>query len=426
MKCCNCKKKNLKKILKFGKQPVSSVFPKKKNENFKSYPLDLFQCNSCKLVQFSKLAPLNEMYGQNYGYRTSLSKLMIDHMKSKYLSIKKKKLIKSNSNILDIGSNDGTFLNFFLKDNVKANFFGIDPSAKKFTKYYNKKIYLITDYFSFKKIDQNLEYKKTNKKFSLITSFAMFYDIEDPNLFCKDINKLLDRDGLWVLELSYFPLLLKNLTYDQICHEHITYYTLTTFQNILSKNKLKIVDFSFNEINGGSIEIICAKLNSSHKPNKKKINEIILDEKKIDNNSYKRLSKRIDNTKNNITSFLKWVGRKNVIGYGASTKGNIVLNQCNLNSKDIQFICDANPFKYNRYTPGSNIKIISKERMRKLKPKYLFVLIWSFRKEVIIQETDYIKNGGKLVFHLPIFHIVDKKNYKDYLKDDFKTFSFNY
>lgn len=426
MRCCNCKKKNLKKILNFGKQPVSSVFSNQKIKKFKKYSLDLYECQNCKLVQFSKLAPLNEMYGQTYGYRTSLSKLMVNHMYSKYSNIKKNKYIKRNSNILDIGSNDGTFLNFFLKDKIKADFFGIDPSANKFKKFYNKKIKLITDYFSFKKISNDIDYKKTNKRFSLITSFAMFYDIEDPNLFCKDINKLLDKNGLWVLELSYFPLLLKNLTYDQICHEHITYYTLTTFKNVISKNNLKIIDFSFNEINGGSIEITCAKINSKHKPKEKKIKEILLEEKKINHNSYKRLAKRIDNTKNNIKNFLNWVGKKNVIGYGASTKGNIVLNQCNLNSKNLQLICDANPYKHSRYTPGSNIKIISKEEMRKIRPKYLFVLIWSFRKEVISQEIDYIKKGGKLVFHLPIFHIIDKKNYKEYLKDDFKTFSFDY
>jgi len=426
MKCCNCKKKRLNKILNFGKQPISSVFSKKKITKYKKYSLDLYECSYCNLIQFSKLAPLSEMYGQTYGYRTSLSKLMVNHMRTKYQHIKKNKYIKKNSNILDIGSNDGTFLNFFLKDKIKANFFGIDPSAKKFKSFYNKKINLITDYFSSKKIQRNLEFKKTKKRFSLITSFAMFYDIEDPNLFCKDINNLLDKNGLWVLELSYFPLLLKNLTYDQICHEHITYYTLSTFKKIISKNNLKIIDCSFNEINGGSIEISCAKINSKHKPKEQKINEILLDEKKIDSNSYKRLASRINNTKNNIINFLNWAGKENVIGYGASTKGNIVLNQCNLSSKNLKLICDANPYKYNRYTPGSNIRIISKEEMRKIKPKYLFVLIWSFRKEVIKQEIKYIKKGGKLVFHLPIFHIVDKNNYKEYLKDDFKTFSYNY
>ena len=163
-------------------------------------------------------------------------------------------------------------LNFFFKKNKKLNLYGIDPSAGKFEKYYRKNINLIVDYFS-------KESLKIEKKFDLITSFAMFYDIEDPNKFCSDINYLLNKNGIWMLELSYFPLLLKNLTYDQICHEHLCYYTLRSFEKIISKHNLQILDFSFNEINGGSVEIICAKRNSSYKPKTEKIKKQLLYEK---------------------------------------------------------------------------------------------------------------------------------------------------
>ena len=254
----------------------------------------------------------------------------------------------------------------------------------------------------------------------------MFYDIEDPNNFCRDINKLLHKDGLWITEFSYFPLLLKNLTYDQICHEHVTYYTLTTFQKIINKNGLKLVDVSFNEINGGSVEVVCAKKNSKIKPNFNKINNLLNDEKLITDVSYERFNKRIANVKDTLNLFLSNISSKNIIGYGASTKGNIVLNHCNIDSKNIRYICDANPYKFDKYTPGSNIKIISKKEMRKIHPDYLLVLIWSFRPEVIKQELSFIKKGGKLIFHLPIFHVVDKNNYKSYLKDNLKTFSYNY
>jgi NDP-4-keto-2,6-dideoxyhexose 3-C-methyltransferase len=395
-----------------GSQPISSVFPKKKLYNLKSYPLDLYECQNCKLVQFSKLAPLEDMYGQTYGYRTSLSNLMIDHMHSKYLNILKNNFLKKNDNILDIGSNDGTFLNFFAKKNL-YNLYGIDPSAEKFKNYYNKNIKLIYNFFSKKNLFTNIYSRKI--KFNLITSFAMFYDIEDPNNFCKDIKDLLSDNGVWILELSYFPLLLKNLTYDQICHEHVTYYTLTTFQKILNNNGMQILNFSFNEINGGSIEIICAKKISKRKPQYKKIKKIINEEKKINSFAYKRLNQRIENTKRIINLLLNKINRKDIIGYGASTKGNIILNQCKVTSSQLRYICDANPYKYKKFTPGSNIEIISKERMRALKPKYLLVLIWSFRSEVIRQEIKYLKSGGKLIFHLPMLHIVDKNNYKDFI-----------
>ena len=138
----------------------------------------------------------------------------------------------------------------------------------------------------------------------------MFYDIENPNKFCKDINKLLDYDGLWALEISYFPSLLKNLTYDQICHEHVTYYTLTTFNNLIKKHNLKIIDFSFNEINGGSVEIICAKKNHKSNMIDSKLKKYLNDEKNITKISYQRFNQRIENTKKNILEILKIIDDK--------------------------------------------------------------------------------------------------------------------
>ena len=427
MKCINCNNKKLNKIIYIGKQPISSVFPSKKEYNLKEYSLDVYKCEKCELIQFGSLAPLDDMYGSTYGYRTSLSKLMINHMKDKYIKLINNKILKKNSLILDIGSNDGTFLNFFASDKKNFRLNGIDPSAGKFSKYYNKKINLMVDYFSKKTVTEYFNKNNVkNNKFSLISSFAMFYDLEDPNGFCKDINSLLDKDGLWVSEFSYFPLLLKNLTYDQICHEHVAYYTLSTFQKIANQNGLKIIDISFNDINGGSIEVICAKKLSKHKQNTKLINETLDDEKRINNESYKRCNERISNTKKMLGLFLDSINSKDIIGYGAATKGNIVLNQCNITSKELPYICDENPYKFNKYTPGSNIKIISKKQMRQKKPKYLLVLIWSFRSEVIKQEQNFIKNGGKLIFHLPMFHIIDKYNYKQFIGSDFKSFSYDY
>ena len=254
----------------------------------------------------------------------------------------------------------------------------------------------------------------------------MFYDVNDPNSFCRDIYKLLKKNGVWILELSYFPLMLKNLTYDQICHEHVTYYTLTVFKNIIEKNNLRIIDLSFNEINGGSIEIICSKKNSKLKTDKKKIKKIMINEKKITEKSYENFNKRINKVKNLIRMFVDLNSNKKIIGYGASTKGNIVLNHCGIKNNKIQEICDGSKKKKSKYTPGSNIKIISKQKMRKRNPDYLLVLIWSFRKEVIKQEINYLKKGGKLVFHLPRFHIVSIDNYETYIKKDFKDLSYNY
>ena len=419
MSCKNCKSRSLKKIINIGNQPLSSHFYSKKINKLKNYSLDLYICQKCNLVQFKSLPKLDDMYGLNYGYRTSLSPLMINHMKNKFLK-NKNDLIKKKSNILDIGCNDGTFLNFFKK--IKnINLYGNEPSEEKVKQYHSKKINLIVDYFERDRIQKKFK----DISFDLITSFAMFYDIEDPNSFCKDINKLLNKNGKWILELSYFPLLLQNLTYDQICHEHVTYYTLTTFENIIKKNGLKILDFNLNSINGGSIEIICSKKNSKHSPNTKKINFQKNFEKNINFKSYQNFNSRVGNVKKTLNLFLDQ-NKGKVIGYGASTKGNIVLNHCGIDHKKLKYICDANPYKFNRFTPGSNIKIISKQKMRTLKPKFLLVLIWSFRKEVIQQEKNFLDKGGKLIFHLPMFHIIDKSNYKYFMNNDFRSFSYNF
>lgn len=423
MKCKNCKNPKLKKVFRIGKQAISSVFFDKPKNNLKTYSLDLFECSKCDLVQFSSLPPLNDMYGLTYGYNTSLSPLMVNHMKQKYkfLKLNYNKLLKGQ--ILDIGSNDGTFLNL-LKSIKNVKLFGMDPSSEKFLNNYKKNITVITDFFSKKKLLEKISKEQTLEKFNIITSFAMFYDIEDPNSFCKDIYDLLNNDGIWIVEFSYLPLLFKNLTYDQICHEHVTYYSLTTFSKILNQNGMKVIDLSFNEINGGSIEVICTKKNSKLK-SKQIVEKTLNDEASINKNIFDLFQKRVDNVKKTLIEFLENIPSKDIIGYGASTKGNIVLNHLNLTSKNLKYICDANPFKFNRYTPGSNIKIISKEEMRKKNPKYLLVLIWSFRSEVIKQEINYIKRGGKLIFHLPILHIIDKTNYKEYLNSNFNSMSYS-
>lgn len=423
MRCRNCNKSYLKKIVEVGRQPMSGIFPKKQNIKLKQYSLDLFICKKCQLVQLGNNAPAKDMFGEKYGYQSSISKLMKNHLYKIYKSLKKKKFVENNSFVLDIGSNDGTFLNFFKKSN---KLYGVDPTSNKFKKFYKSNIKRINSFFSFKKICQVFA-KNSNKKFDLISSFAMFYDVNTPNSFCRDICKLLKPDGIWILELSYFPLLLKNLTYDQICHEHVTYYSLKVFKNIAEKNHLKIIEVSLNEINGGSIQIICAKKNSKRKIlSQSLITSILRDEEKIKVKSFENFNKRILLLKRKLLNFFEKNQNKKIFGYGASTKGNIVLNYCGVNDKSLKYICDANKLKYGSYTPGSNIKIISKEKMRKMKPDFLFVLIWSFRKEVIREEIKFLKKGGKLIFMLPRFHIIDKKNYKKFWKKKFEHQSYNY
>ena len=199
---------------------------------------------------------------------------------------------------------------------------------------------------------------------------------------------------------------------------------LSTFKKILDNNGLKINDVNFNEINGGSAEVKVVKNQNKIKSNNFKINKILTEEKLINSNTYRKFNLRLQNVKKVINLFLS-NNKNKVIGYGASTKGNIILNHCKINSNVLKYIADGNPRKWDRYTAGSNIKIISKRKMRQLKPKYLFVLIWSFRSEVIKQERNFILKGGKLVLPLPIFHIIDKDNYKYFLNEKLSAFGYD-
>lgn len=418
MICKNCRKKKLSKIVKVGSQPLSGFFYSKKKYNLKEYSLDLYKCLKCDLVQLDNKVKTEKMYGKHYGYQTSVSNLMISHLKKKIKKLKRLNIIKPKDNILDIGSNDASFLKLLGK---KYNLWGIDPSAKKFEKNY-KEMTLVPKFFSKKNIIK--KNKDKDIKFNLISSFAIFYDVDNPAFFCKDIESLLDDRGLWICEFSYLPLMLKNLTFDQICHEHLTYYTFTVFEKIINQNGLKVIDYKLNEINGGSIEVIVSKNKSKRKKNFKSINKLKNDEKKINIKSYKNFEKRINQSRIDLKSFVN--KNQPIAGYGASTKGNIVLNYNKLKSNKIEYICDANIKKYGKFTPGSNIKIISKEKMRKLNPKFLLVLIWSFRSEIIKQEINYIKKGGNLVFHLPKFHIINKSNYKKFSRESFKELSYKY
>ncbi len=395
-------------------------FLKKKKHNLKKYPLKLLKCNKCGLIQVSNTIDKNILFGSTYEYRSGVSDLMLNHLKETALYLKKKKYIPNISKILDIGSNDGSFLKNF---NSRNYLVGIDPSIAKFKNFYRKDIKRIENFFSEENlIKSNLKHLK----FDLISSFAMFYDVDKPNIFCNDINKLLSKNGIWVVEFSYFPLLLKNLTYDQICHEHVTYYDFKVFKKIVNKQNLKIVDARLNEINGGSIQLICTKNESKLKINKRRILKVLQIEKKINKNSFSRFNERLRKHQELVKSFFNLNSKKNIIGYGAATKGNVILNYCNLNNKHLPQICDANSKKINKYTPGTNIKIISKKRMRKIKPDYLFVLIWSFRKEVIKQEINYLKKGGVLVFPLPRFHLVNFDNYKFFLNQKLEDLSYTF
>ena len=403
-KCRVCGSTSLKKIFTLGDQKFTGIFLQKKNSNVPSGNLSLVFCKLCSLLQLENSFDKKILYGNNYGYMSSLNNSMSMHLKNKSENLKKKYNLSSGDLIIDIGSNDGTFLNFF---NKSFNLVGVDPTIKKFYNYYNKNILKIDDFFSKNSIQATVK----NKKAKLVTSISMFYDLQDPLKFANDIYDILDEDGVWHLEQSYMPAMIKNTSYDTICHEHLEYYSLKSIKYIFDKIGFKIVDIEFNDVNGGSFALTVAKNKSAYKENKVLIEWLLEKEELYQYNSpstFEDFFKKTVMHKKILKKLLIDLknAKKKVIGYGASTKGNVILQYCNINEDLLPYISEVNKYKYNKFTPGSNIRIISEKKAKLLKPDFYLVLPWHFKNFIINKEKDFIKNGGRLIFPLPDIEIV--------------------
>jgi NDP-4-keto-2,6-dideoxyhexose 3-C-methyltransferase len=347
---------------------------------------------------------------------------MVTHLNAILEKLSSVRVLNEGDRVLDIGCNDGTLLGLINTPDVHR--IGIDPSSAKFLEKFKADITVISDFFSFEAVQKEVG----DAKFTQITAIAMFYDLDEPGVFLSDVRRLLCEDGIWALELAYLPSMLTNLAYDQICHEHVTYPSFRQIERLAKDAGLRVLDVSLNNVNGGSFLIVgCRSDNASFTENNSvesiRISERALDEKK----ELDVFAERIRNHREDVRRFLSSSveNGQTVIGYGASTKGNIVLNHCGVGEDLIGAVCDANPEKWGRVTPGSQIPIISKEEMRARKPDILFVLIWHFYEEVLREEEAFIREGGEVVFDLPQIHTVDKSNYEEHLKSGFSRFSFS-
>jgi NDP-4-keto-2,6-dideoxyhexose 3-C-methyltransferase len=408
--CFICSGKELTQILDLGNQPMSGVFLLPDEPDPVSSPLTLMQCTTvdsdntqCGNIQLKHKADFSDMYGSNYGYNSSLSPFMLEHLAQIAHRANKHIKIESQDYILDIGCNDGSFLNMF-KSQTK-NLVGVDPSSAKFQDIAPPEATIFVDYFPSTKITDYMN----GRKFKMISSIAMFYDLDDPFGFMSALHSNLEDHGLWVVELSEFKEFLKNLSYDQICHEHLLYIDADLLISMAKKTGFELLEITYSEINGGSacyyFQKTVANLSYSCKSS-------------VTTNQIDRLQHRVLQNKNEVMSYLKMLRKQNqkIFGYGASTKGNVLMNYYEIDISILECISDTNPFKWGRVTPGSRIPIISHEQMRISPPDYLFVFIWHLRSEVLKYEEEFIAKGGKIILPLPRFHVIDRDNY-DFFKD---------
>ena len=401
--CRICNEK-LKEILNLGKHINTGYFPSKIDETQPKLPLRIYICQNkkCELVQLGDNYNLNYLFGIDYGYRSGLNKSMVNHLHKLFLETPKR-FKNKKLNILDIGSNDGTLLNFFGK---KHSLYAVDPTIMKFKKYYNKNIQKIPYIFN----NQITKYfKNKNINFNVIYTISMFYDLPRPKEFVKNISDVLNENGIWIVENSYLLTMLKKNSIDTICHEHIEYYSIKSISFLLSKFNLFINDIKFNDINGGSFTLFISK-------KKKKFNKLDKLIKYENANTLKMISsfkKNIINIKNKIKKFLdiNLKDKKSFYLYGASTKGNTLINFFKINSSQIPYALDINLDKKNKFTPGSNIKILNK--ITKLDSNVIFfVSIWHFKKFILKNERELLNKGVKFLFPLPKPHVVSKEKNK--------------
>lgn len=404
-KCRICGNTHLECVLDLGEQMLTGVFPREMNAKITSGPLRLVKCTggekACGLLQLEHSYDLEEMYGENYGYRSGLNASMVAHLNNRVKRILELVKLNDGDLIIDIGSNDSTTLQAYPSRGPEL--VGIDPTGVKFHNYYPPHIKLIPDFFSSALVKERFP----GKKAKVITSFSMFYDLEDPIEFMRQLYDVLADDGVWVFEQSYMPNMLYTNSFDTVCHEHLEFYALRQIKWMADRVGFKIIEVELNDTNGGSIAVTVSKAHGDttvpHAVQK------ILDEEdahELDTlKPYQAFAERAVQAKRDLLEFIETAhaAGKTVAALGASTKGNVLLQYCGITTKEVEYIGEVNPEKFGAYTPGTWLPIISEQELLSRKPDYVIVLPWHFRYFFV---TNKKFSNMNLVFPLPKLEVV--------------------
>jgi len=399
-KCRVCGGSDLAEVLNLGRHTLSGRFPRQDEPDPLQASLELVHCHECGLLQLRHTVAQSELYTDRYGYRSGINEAMVRHLtdiKDRVIAMVEP---EAGDIVLDIGSNDGTMLKAYAISGLVR--IGIDPILGHFRDHYPVDAITVEDYFS----APTFQMVGNGRKAKAITSIAMFYDLDDPNVFVMDIREVLHPEGIWVFELSYMPKMLKQNAFDTICHEHLEYYGLHQVERLISAHGLRIFDVDFNEINGGSFQIYACHADGPYRSEQTKIDTILRSEAEQDFNSltpYRAFNKGIETIRDRLVEVIRdeCAKGKQIYAYGASTKGNTILQYCGFDAKDIVAAADRNPEKWGCRTPGTGIPIISEEEARNANPDYFLILPWHFREGFLERESAFLQNGGRFIFPLP-------------------------
>jgi SAM-dependent methyltransferase len=409
--CRICGNKELVPVLHLGEQFLTGVFPRSKTERLTRGPLELVKCTggneTCGLVQLQHSFASDEMYGDRYGYRSSLNSAMVAHLQETSATVRAKVALGPSDLVLDIGSNDGTLLSFFPETSTRV---GIDPAARRFRDRYAPGVHAISDFFTAARFDDEFG----GQKAQIVTSIAMFYDLDDPQAFVCEVASVLADDGIWYFEQSYMPSMLAATAYDTVCHEHVEYYALAQIEWLLKRAGLRLIDVRLNEVNGGSFAVTACKSASSHLPDSDAIERVRAIEAEGRFNSdapFVEFAHRVSQHRAQLVHLIDELNSegKRVIGYGASTKGNVIMQYCNITPDQIPCMAEVNPDKFGCLTPGTWIPIVSEVTAKGMNPDYLLAMPWHFRSNLVAREAAYIEAGGSMIFPLPQISIVGRQ-----------------
>ena len=402
--CRLCSSAALVDVVDLGEQALTGVFPKSASTEISRGPLRLSKCTACSLVQLRHNYDLSKLYGENYGYRSGLNQSMVRHLQGKAAAIRRIADLRDGDLVVDIGSNDSTLLQAYPQS---LTLVGVDPSGPKFRRFYPPHIRLIPDFFSARLLREAFP----GRRAKVVTSIAMFYDLERPQSFVDEVAALLEDDGIWVFEQSYLPAMLQTSSYDTICHEHLEYYALAQVKRMLDKAGLKIIDLEFNDVNGGSFSVAAARRGARYPEASELIASTLKDEERLGLGAtetyieFGRTAARHRDKLVRLLTELKAAGKK-VVGYGASTKGNVLIQYCGLSTELVACIAEVNEDKFGAYTPGTRIPIVSETEARALQPDYFIVFPWHFREGILKREQAFLQSGGSFIFPLPAIDIV--------------------
>lgn len=400
--CRVCKSSRLTEILDFGDLILTGVFPASREEEVSAGRVRLLLCQECGLVQLGDTFPPDEMYGDNYGYRSGLNRSMVAHLERIVHRLESRVQLREGDTVLDIGANDGSLLRSYETPGIRR--IGIDPTIAKFKEYYPDDITAVPDFFS-----ADAFTAVTDAKARVVTSIAMFYDLEDPVAFARDIASLMTDDGVWYFEQSYMPWMLRSGAYDTICHEHLEYYSLTTIKRILDDAGLYLRDAATNAVNGGSISVVASPTPGD---GISVYAQWLLEQEERDRvhspEVWVEFRQRVRTRQQDLASLLQRLRDEgaSVMALGASTKGNVLVQTTPVTEELVSLVGDVNPYKFGRFLPGSKIPIVSQDEVLAANPDYLLILPWHFRETFMQSLEPFLSRGGRLIFPLPDLEVV--------------------